>query len=321
MPKFEFLKDRTKESFKRTFGYDVTEVSEYINMESDELTVQLVASSMFLDRINIDTDVKHKKLIKILKGSVALREMTNCSMPSGSTLEFDEVTLETKLIGFAEEFCNQDLLSGWTQLLLRSGARAQLEELPAEQQASALFLALLKKAIEDLIFKGDTASPDSALNIFDGLIKLWTNDADVASVGMTLPMSVTNAYDNFKLMARAFSDELLESGLDFGIIASPTDYNFLVDNLINNNNYHYTAEESERGLKIPGTDVYVKKQRQLATGEVFGVVYPYITFGTDREEDMSEIKIKELADSEKIRVSAFTMAGVNYAFGDQFKKV
>ena len=241
-------------------------------------------------------------------------------MPEGGSLDFSAVTVETKLIGFAQKFCNQDLLSGWTQLLLRSGASAMLKELPIEQQASALFLALLKKGVEDLIFLGDTASPDASLNMFDGLVKLWNADINIPNAGLALPMDATNAYDNFKLMARAFVDEVQESDLDYGIIASTTDYNHLVDNLMNNNNYHYTAEESERGLKIPGTEVYVQKRRQLSTGEVFGVVYPYILFGTDAEEDLTSIKVKEMQDTEEMRASAYAMAGITYAFPEYFVK-
>ena len=312
--------NKTKREFKRKFGYDVADVAEYIDMSSEEIASQLVVASTFLDRVTTETDVKGIKLIKVLKGSIALREMAGCVMPEGGSLDFSAVEVRVKLVGFAHRFCNQDLLSGWTQLLLRSGASEMLKELPIEQQASALFLALLKKGVEDLIFLGDTASPSDALNPIDGLIKKWNADVNVASVGMTLPMTASNAYDNFKLMARSFADEVMESDLDYGIIASATDYNHLVDNLIANNNYHYTAEETERGLKIPGTEVFVSKRRQLSTGQVYGVVYPYITFGTDAESDMSNIKIKEMNDTEEIKVSAYTFAGINYAFPEYFLK-
>lgn len=317
---FKFIKTKTKKSFKQKFGYDVTDVAEYINMESPEITSELIASSVFLSLVTTETEVKNKKLVKILKGSIALREMVGCVMPEGGSLDFSAVTIETKLIGFAQKFCNQDLLSGWTQLLMRSGANQMLNELPIEQQASALFLALLKKGIEDLVFLGDTASPDPNLDMFDGLVKLWTADVNIPSAGIALPMTVGNAFDNFKLMARKFTDEVLESGLDIRILASATDYNLLIDNLVALNNYHFTAEESEKGLKIPGTDVYVMKRRQLATGEVFGVVLPYILFGTDSESDLSEIKIKEMQDTEEMRASAYAFAGITYAFPEYFVK-
>jgi hypothetical protein len=310
-------------SFKKKFGYDVDEISEYVDMTSDELIPLLIDASTFLDKVFIDTEVKNKKLIKLVDATLGLTLVEDCDPNSTGGISFAEVTLETAKLGDEMLFCNQDLVGTWAQLLLRSGAKAELEELPAREQVMMMWTLLLAKNVEDLIILGDTSNVSPLLNPIDGLIKLWGADPNIIQVPA---VSITNstAYDEFLKVQRAIPSVVFDNNVNVEIICSRVDFNKLVDNLMNDNNYHYTATITGQGnnqsLVLPGTGTTVRVQRQLTTGQIYAVPYDYVVVGTDATADLSAIEVDYMVEARRLRVTSLLYLGVNYARSEYFVK-
>jgi hypothetical protein len=309
--------------FKNKFGYDVDEISEYVDMTSDELIPLLIDASTFLDKVFIDTEVKNKKLIKLVDATLGLTLVEDCDPNQTGGIAFAEVTLETAKLGDEMLFCNQDLIGTWAQLLLRSGARAELEELPAREQVIAMWTLLLAKNVEDLIILGDKANPSPLLSPIDGLIKLWGADPNIVQVPSTT-ISASTAYAEFLKVQRAIPSVVFDNNVNVEIICSRVDFNHLVDNLMDDNNFHYTANITGSGnnqsLVLPGTGTTVRIQRQLTTGQIYAVPYDYVVVGTDATSDLTSIEVDYMVEARRLRVTSLLYLGVNYARSEYFVK-
>jgi hypothetical protein len=309
--------------FKNKFGYDVDEISEYVDMTSDELIPLLIDASTFLDKVFIDTEVKNKKLIKLVDATLGLTLVEDCDPNQTGGIAFAEVTLETAKLGDEMLFCNQDLIGTWAQLLLRSGARAELEELPAREQVIAMWTLLLAKNVEDLIILGDKDNVSPLLNPIDGLIKLWGADPNIVQVPATT-ISASTAYAEFLKVQRAIPSVVFDNNVNVEIICSRVDFNHLVDNLMDDNNFHYTANITGAGnnqsLVLPGTGTTVRIQRQLTTGQIYAVPYDYVVVGTDATSDLTSIEVDYMVEARRLRVTSLLYLGVNYARSEYFVK-
>ena len=315
--------------FVRNFGYDVADISEYVKMDAPEIISELVEASTLLDKITFKQDIKNKGLVKVMRGDIPLGAWSGCTISDSGTLDFQEVEIETKKLGFSIGFCSEDLVDKWTSLMLNSGAKNELKSLPVESQVKALFLALLKNRIEMIMINGDTASPDANLLHFDGIAKIITASAlvggpDDAVTVAGVPLTTSNAYTEFKKVARAFPIAVQESNMTLGIWCNATDFDKLVDNLEADNNFHYTAqvdgEGGARTLILPSTGMKVEIKKGLTSNEIYGVVYELIAGGTDSESDMATIDIEYLTEARKVRTDAAMYIGVNLVEVKNFVK-
>lgn len=315
--------------FKRAFGYDVASIEDYTKMDSPEIIDALIESSYLLEKVSIQRDIKNKGVVKVLAGSVPLGEWSGCTITDSGDLEFKDVVIETKKLGFSIAFCNEDLVAKWTSLMLKTGAKAELMALPEEERVIAMFIALLRNRIQDVLILGDVLSPDSSLEHFDGIAKQITTSATagtsedaVTVTGTTLTTS--NAFENFQKVARGFPAPALESNLNLAIWCNATDFNKLVDNLMADNNFHYSADiqgnGNNRSLVLPGTGIKVEVQRGLADDELYGVVYEFIAVGTDDDADMSRVDVDYLVESRKVRTEAMAYIGVGLVEKKNFVK-
>jgi hypothetical protein len=232
-----------KDLFKEKFSYTAVDLADNININSAEVIPALVENNDFLSRVVIQDGVPADStfIVKLFDVDPELQEMTNCGFDDAGTVAFTQVELTSKRVGIELFLCNNSLNNTWAQLLLRSGAKDSLESLPIEQQMLALTRLKLEKKVQDLIFKGDTGSGNSELAMFNGLIKKWKNDSLIPAFPDAGAVDSTNAFSIFKGVSRTVATEVRDNGLAGEIICSQVDFNHLVDNLLTDNNYHYTA--------------------------------------------------------------------------------
>ena len=160
--------------------------------------------------------------------------------------------------------------------------------------------------------------------MFNGLIKKWKNDPLIPSFPNAGAVSASNAFAIFKGVSRAVATEVRDNGLAGEIICSQVDFNHLVDNLLTDNNYHYTAERMGEGnsqtMMLPGTSDIVRVVPQLSTGEIYFVPYSYVMVSTNLEGDLQGVFADYLIKERTLRLSAIMDIGVNYARPQYFAK-
>jgi len=315
-----------KDLFKEKFSYTAVDLADNININSAEVIPALVENNDFLSRVVIQDGVPADStfIVKLFDVDPELQEMSNCGFDDAGTVAFTQVELTSKRVGIELFLCNNSLNNTWAQLLLRSGAKDSLESLPIEQQMLALTRLKLEKKVQDLIFKGDTGSGNSELAMFNGLIKKFKNDPLIPAFTNAGAVTASNAFAIFKWVSRTVATEVRDNGLAGEIICSQVDFNHLVDNLLTDNNYHYTAERMGEGnsqtMMLPGTSDTVRVVPQLSTGEIYFVPYSYVMVSTNLEGDLQGVFADYLIKERTLRLSAIMDIGVNYARPQYFAK-
>ena len=142
---------------------NVSALPEYIQENRDELFVKAIASTKTLDYIESMLGVKGKAALNYLNSTVVLADGESCGWNPQGDDTFTQKTVETKLVAVNKEFCAKQMRSKWMSYDLSLAAGR--ENLPFEQKIAESNVAAIKKAVEKLIWQGDTV-----LGI-DGLLK------------------------------------------------------------------------------------------------------------------------------------------------------
>ena len=107
--------------------------------------------------------VKGKAALNYLNSTVVLADGESCGWNPQGDDTFTQKTVTTKLVAVNKEFCAKQMRSKWMSYDLSLAAGR--ENLPFEQKIADSNVAAIKKAVEKLIWQGDTV-----LGI-DGLLK------------------------------------------------------------------------------------------------------------------------------------------------------
>ena len=142
---------------------NVSTLPDYIQENRDELFVKAIASTKTLDYIESMLGVKGKAALNYLNSTVVLADGETCGWNPQGDDTFTQKTVSTKLVTVNKEFCAKQMRSKWMSYDLSLAAGR--ENLPFEQKIADSNVAAIKKAVEKLIWQGDTG-----LGI-DGLLK------------------------------------------------------------------------------------------------------------------------------------------------------
>ena len=142
---------------------NVSTLPDYIQENRDELFVKAIASTKTLDYIESMLGVKGKAALNYLNSTVVLADGESCGWNPQGDDTFTQKTVTTKLVTVNKEFCAKQMRSKWMSYDLSLAAGR--ENLPFEQKIAESNVAAIKKAVEKLIWQGDTG-----LGI-DGLLK------------------------------------------------------------------------------------------------------------------------------------------------------
>lgn len=312
---------------KHCFDYDLAEVTAYVDQESREILTDLVLSSELISKFNLMENVKGSEEIKLLNSTPTLQAATNCGRtPSGGVVFLDE-TITTKRVKIEEIYCNEDLNSKWTQLYNKSGANAQDENQPdfADIMISYYRQKAMKRT-QDLVILGDTASLDSNLAHIDGLVKLWENDADLNVIGTPeTSITVSNAFDLAITLHEGIPEVLLDNEVEVEIWVGRETYRKIINNVYNDNNFHYTIEEETGSMPsfiLPTTNTRVRSIPQFTgTDNMYAVPYEYVFFATDLSSDVDGFEFKYSVYADELYFGTKWRVGVQYVFPEYFTRL
>lgn len=132
---------------------NVNELPDYVQENRDELFVKAIASTKTLDYIESMLGVKGKAALNYLNSTVVLGDGENCGWNPQGDDTFTQKTLTTKLIAINKEFCAKQMRNKWMSYDL--SLVAGRENLPFAQKIAESNVAAIRKAVENLIWKGE----------------------------------------------------------------------------------------------------------------------------------------------------------------------
>lgn len=292
-------------------GFVVSSLPDYVERNRDRIVKAMVLGGKTLDRINVQTGIKHTGAINILNVDPTL-QAASCNPSAAGNTTFTQRTISVAHIGYYLTFCKEDILGKWTEYQVRLAARKEDNPLPFEDFIVEQLLEKANRDTEKLIWLGDTtATTDAVRKQGDGLIKLASNDTNTVKVSLA---DGVDAYTAIKSVILAIPAAVLEKACVF---VSPDTFLKFAQTLVERNFYHFGVEGTPDEIVFPGTGVKVVKTAGLAGSTSILAADPAnLYFGCDLENDAERFDLVYDAFA-GYKLAMTWGAGVNYAISEE----
>ena len=284
---------------------NVSTLPEYIQENRDELFVKAIASTKTLDYIESMLGVKGKAALNYLNSTVVLADGESCGWNPQGDDTFTQKTVETKLVAVNKEFCAKQMRSKWMSYDLSLAAGR--ENLPFEQKIADSNVAAIKKAVEKLIWQGDTGLS------LDGLLKQIKAEGSAIKVN-----GGTTIIEKIGKVIAAIPAGALEKGVN--VFMSYTDFRSYVE-----------AKNAECCANMPIIDanvdelVYAGDSRIKfvpvagleGTNKIVAAPYDALVYATDVEDSEGIFKMWFDEKEDKFLFKVLFTAGTAVKYADE----
>lgn len=287
---------------------------------TDDHKMPLIKKSILggrtLQYINVQPDIKSAAQINLIDSDLNIQSGA-CGWNAQGTTNLSQRKLEVVPLKINEAICLDDLEKYYTQVLMRPGSYN--EEIPFEEIFAAEKAGKVNKAIDEMIWKGDTSGSTSTyLDEVDGFIKLA--QTEVALVIDGNPTGMTNIDATNVIAAVEGVEALLPADIltseDKVIFVGYDVYRVYAQALRAANLFHYDGNENatQYEMFIPGTDVKLIAVAGLnGTKAIFGGRMANFYFGTDLLNDAEDFDIFYDRNDDEVRFRAKWKMGVQFA--------
>ena len=291
-------------------GVTVSGLTEYVDVNRDELLVKSVLGCRSLDFMEIMPNVKHKANLNYLDSAVVLADGSSCGFNADGSDVFTERTIEVKPVKVNKAWCDKDMKDKFMnhQLQFQAGR----ETLPFEQKMANANVDAIKKAVEDLIWQGN-----SGLTI-DGLIDLASDTGETTvKVALNSGMTMTQKVD---AVVEKIPQRALAKGVN--LFMSYTDYAKYVKGLngaifaTTGRNLYDAADED---MKYNGDSrITIRPVAGLEnTNVIYAAPYDAQVYGTDIEGSEAVYKLWFSDDSDMFKFKVLFNAGLALKYPDE----
>lgn len=284
---------------------NVSTLPDYIQANRDELFVKAIASTKTLDYIESMLGVKGKAALNYLDSTVVLADGESCGWNPQGDDTFTQKTVSTKLVTVNKEFCAKQMRSKWMSYDLSLAAGR--ENLPFEQKIADSNVAAIKKAVEKLIWQGDTGLGIDGLlkqiNTEDGAIKVNGGTTILEKVGKVIAaipagalekgVNVFMSYTDFRSYVEAKNAECCAN---MPIIDANVDY--LV----------YAGDSRIKLVPVAGLE---------GTDKIVAAPYDALVYATDVEDSEGIFKMWFDEKEDKFLFKVLFTAGTAVKYNDE----
>lgn len=273
----------------------------------DENRFELISKSVFGGRtasiINYNTGVKGTATLNILETEVALQDGATCGFTAQGTQEITQRPLVTYPYKVNMEYCEKNFLNTFAQYLVK--VNAVDNALPYEEKFIADVIKSVNNKIETMLWKGDEKDSFGILPILEAeenVIKVSGAKSDVfgalQSTLLALPTSAIAEDTRFFVGDDTFMK--------------------LVTELVNKNLYHYSGENSNYEIVLPGTSIRVTAVNGLnGTNKIVAGKASNFYMGVDMEGDQERFDFWFSQDDRTFKLAIEFNLGTQIAFPDE----
>jgi hypothetical protein len=263
-------------------------------------------------RISVQTGVKKDAHINLLDITAVLGDGSSCGFEATSYGTLTQRTISTAAVKVNLQICDKTLLGKYAEYLVRMSATDN--PCPFEEYVIDGLTAEINKAIEKLIWQGDTSqTSDASIKWIDGFLEIASDD--LASGNKVSISSGTSAYNGILAVYAKLSEEALER--DPEVYVSPAIYRTFLQEMVVLNYFHYAGPQAAypNEFYVPGTNLKVVKTPGLAGSLKILATFPRnLYYGCDMEGDAEDIDIWWSQDDRVWKFAAEWNCGVQIAF-------
>lgn len=286
----------------------LTGLTQYIEERRLPLIKEAVLKSKSAALFTPQTDVKWKAALNLVMATPVLQDGSACGFNNAGTAELSQRVITAPTIKVNQAFCHKDFLKYWTGYEVRVGVGE--ENMPFEEYFTSLIVEEVKAANEKLIWQGDTASEDDALNLTDGILKLVGEDSTVVSA-----TTAASAYDAIKNVYLKIPEKVLDKAVIF--VGADT-FRTFIQEMVDKNLYHYSANNTDQEFIFPASNTKVIAVNGLnSTKKIVAARLENLFIGVDMMDDAEKFEMWYSKDFDEYRLAIQYNLGVQYAYGDE----
>lgn len=288
----------------------MTSLTAYVEQRRLPLIKEAVLKAKSASLFNLQTDIKTSAALNLLSTDVEFGDGLTCGWDEAGTQTLSQRVLTTGNIKINMAYCDKTMLKYWTQYQVRVAAGQKT--LPFEEDFISGVVENVKAAIETAIWQGDTSSSTNNLRYFDGLLKILKNAAGTVDVTIT----GTSAYDDIMAVYNAIPEKVLDGA---SILVGSDTFRKFIQELVAKNYYHYSGENLNGEIMLPGSQVKVIAVNGLNGTDkiVAGQLDKNFFYGCDMMNDEEKFELWYSQDFREFRLAIEFNAGVQVAFPDE----
>lgn len=288
----------------------MTTLPAYVEQRRLPLIKEAVLKAKSASLFNLQTDIKTDAALNLLSTDVQFGDGLTCGWDESGTQTLSQRILKTGNIKINMAYCDKAMLKYWTQYAVKVAAGQKA--LPFEEDFVNAVVENVKEAIEIAIWQGDTASETNNLKYFDGLLKILKDAAGTVDVTIT----GTSAYDDIMAVYNAIPEKVLDGA---SILVGADTFRKFIQELVAKNYYHYSGENLNGEIMLPGSQVKVIAVNGLNGTDkiVAGQLDKNFFYGVDMMNDEEKFELWYSQDFREFRLAIEFNAGVQVAFPDE----
>jgi hypothetical protein len=288
----------------------MTSLTSYVEQRRLPLIKEAVLKAKSASLFNLQTDIKTSAALNLLSTAIQFGDGLACGWDEAGTQTLSQRILTTGNIKINMAYCDKEMLKYWTQYQVRVAAGQKT--LPFEEDFVNAVVENVKAAIETAIWQGDTTSQTNNLKYFDGLLKILKNAAGTVDVTIT----GTSAYDDIMAVYNAIPEKVLDGA---SILVGSDTFRKFIQELVAKNYYHYSGENLNGEIMLPGSQVKVIAVNGLNGTDkiVAGQLDKNFFYGCDMMNDEEKFELWYSQDFREFRLAIEFNAGVQVAFPDE----
>lgn len=282
----------------------------YVEQRRLPLIKEAVLKAKSASLFNLQSDIKTDAALNLLTTDVQFGDGLTCGWDEAGTQTLSQRILKTGNIKINMAYCDKAMLKYWTQYQIRVAAGQKT--LPFEEDFVSAVVENVKEAVEIAIWQGDTTSKTNNLKYFDGLLKILKNAEGTVDVVIT----GASAYDDIMAVYNAIPEKVLEGA---SILVGADTFRKFVNELVAKNYYHYSGENLNGEIYLPGSQVKVIAVNGLNGTDkiVAGQLDKNFFYGVDMVNDEEKFELWYSQDFREFRLAIEFNAGVQVAFPDE----
>ena len=288
----------------------MTSLTSYVEQRRLPLIKEAVLKAKSASLFNLQTDIKTSAALNLLSTAIQFGDGLACGWDEAGTQTLSQRILTTGNIKINMAYCDKEMLKYWTQYQVRVAAGQKT--LPFEEDFVNAVVENVKAAIETAIWQGDTTSQTNNLKYFDGLLKILKKAAGYVDVAIT----GTSAYDDIMDVYNAIPEKVLDGA---SILVGSDTFRKFIQELVAKNYYHYSGENLNGEIMLPGSQVKVIAVNGLNGTDkiVAGQLDKNFFYGCDMMNDEEKFELWYSQDFREFRLAIEFNAGVQVAFPDE----
>lgn len=271
----------------------------YVDERKLPLIGEAVLKSKTISMVNVQTGVKYKAAINSVFVDPTLQDGSVCGFTDSGTNELTQRIITAPAIKVNMSFCHKDFLKYWTNYETRIAATE--EKMPFEE-------FFINKVIESVKAKNEVRIWQDAEN---GLIAALADGAVEATADASAFTAIKNVY-------MAIPEEVLDKA---AIFVGADTYRKFIQEMVEKNLYHYSADGVDQEIYFPGTNNKVVAVNGLnGTKKIVAADPENLFVGVDMVDDAEKFSFFYSRDNDEFRLNIQYNLGAQIAFPDQVVK-